>query len=78
MAGFFGGGGGGMMASPSSKELPIQMSDYGEALHAELNSVSIGLPPNEIRCLIRKLLESECRNSDPFPGQLKPLVARQG
>lgn len=68
-----------MMASPSSsKELPIQMSDYGKALHAELNSVSIGLPPNEIRCLIRKLLESECKDSDPFPGQLKPLVTRQG
>jgi len=48
-----------------AQELPIQMSGYGETLHAELNSVSIGIPPNENSklLLLLLLLEFECTNS---------------
>jgi len=48
-----------------AQELPIQMSGYGETFHAELNSVSIGIPPNENSKLplLLLLLESECTNS---------------
>jgi len=41
-----------------AQELPIQMSHYAKTLHAELNSMSIGLPPNEK--FTRMLLEFEC------------------